>query len=1285
MKIHLVICALFLFSCSSKQGQRGPASVESKQTVKDIVVKANVLKNKAQQVHSWEKRSLIIEFTSIPDSAELEKVQSILNGSRLTRFFPFPTEYFKRLYQFRFEGNKEMAKRLLDLIEEFPFVNKVEFDFNFESYSIEVDPDVPLITSDSFSTYQWGLVNNGQVILRDLDDIHLERVLGKKGVDLGVAPLLTQIGPMMKEEVIVAVLDSGLDYQHPDLKNNIFKNEKECNSRGLPPFKMKEDKDENGFKGDCIGWNFTAKEAGGNNKVTDLQGHGTHVAGVMGAELDNAIGVAGISNKIKILPIKVLGKNERGRNPNGSLTSRIAKGILYATKMGAKVINMSLGWPVILDTKYLRKAFEEAQNAGITIVAAAGNNNNNSPVYPCAYKNVICVGSISNNGAISHFSNYGGYVNLLAPGDNILSTFPIIKDPSFFSVKGYEIKNGTSQASPFVAGAVAVLKGIKPEISEDEIKARLYRTSYSPNHFTENKKYSGFGLLNLKKAIEVEDLSLVIPQFKDLSAISISGEDSSFELKLTLKNLGARLEGLKVKLDISEEHITLEDNEFDLAKMDKGEELVLSINGTVKDTSLDNNMSLILKIQKGPDHKVYKNEFKLSQSSQKDDRFETFAIEEIENTPIGKIEKGRFRTFIKTVSDPLLYKNNPEYYLTKKPKEDENTGMNIFILKSEEGFYKKKLDLFIANAQQVLFIQVYDLNFDEKPDYLVGTIGKKGQDRFIKLSFFDEKGESLYGDYGHWELTDSVAFLEDLRKVAIIPTELKGYGKVGTLTFFNHQCSPSKCNLGMVPIEDQDPDPWKEKDFSKGKHFFFISPTIENGSVKAKVRVMDNFKWTQQLKKKLKIAWNDNINILELLPQSKIEQSKGIARGVISVGKNFFTKGHTVSVNTKGHLKLTPIRSDKIKVEGNQVTPVVDLSGIPKVNSATSFYGIYDPTTIRFSHLSGISRADLNLNNTPTTETVYQIISSQSKICLTGDLVTQKVYQFQCNKPDGKTLEWKINKIENNKITISERDNCLTVPKYKRYRSWDSFAYKKKCDKGKDQVFELIKDKGSYFIRSELTQKCISPSTKAPRDLHDIIQKKCKPSHQHKWELKKITRPIEGKDPHVLSENSYQFENSVLFRVKNKRDHIIRLISSFKKDNLHYNLLETKSNLKIHIYDAQTEESKTLTKPISRFSFLPGSLFSESLFPIFIGQGNQRRPALYIDATQISRGDIYVMTINSKNEIISPIKYNIRVPKNCRPMNPVARGAEKVMNFTLICNVKTSTGPIWTLRYLKVD
>ena len=1262
-----------------------PASIIRPQSeVLDVLIKNKVLKDNAAQTRQLHLKSLVIEFVSVPNSDQLEQVSYLYKDSDIYPFTSFTSPYFDRLYQFEFQGDDELAKKLKEALESLPFINNVERDFEVEGYSIEINPDANKIVNDSFSLYQWGLINNGQTVLRDLDDIHLESIKGKKGVDLGVGPMILQLTPMMKEEIIVAVLDSGFDYQHPDLKNNVFKNEKECNSRGEPPFRMKEDLDGNGFKGDCIGWNFTSKEKGGDNKVTDLQGHGTHVAGIMAAELDNALGVSGISNKIKILPIKVLGENEGGRNPNGSLTSRIAKGILYATKMGAKVINMSLGWPIILDTKYLREAFDEALKAKVTIVAAAGNNNNNSPVYPCAYKNVICVGSISNDGSISHFSNYGGYVNLLAPGDNILSTFPLIKDPSFFSVKGYEIKNGTSQASPYVAGAVAVLKGIYPEISEAEIKGRLFQTAYDHQHFIKNEKYSNFGLLNLKKAIEVDDLALVVPEFKDLSAISVNGENGEFEIKLNLVNLGEDIENVRVAISITEKHFALEENNFTLAKIKKSESYPIFLRGKVLNSSLDNALNLNLTLTKANHVKNYQNEFKLSQSVTGDDRFESLAIEELEGAPAATARGNNLRVNIKTVSDPLLFKNEPEYYLTKENKEKESIDIHIF--KKDTAIFKNNTTLSIPKGTQVLFIQIMDLDGDENGDYFIGSIAKDGESRYLQLSFFDENGTSLYGDYGHWKISDSVAFLEDLRQTAVIKTQLKGHGEVGTIAFFNHRCTPSRCNLGMVPVEDQDPDPWKEKDFSKGKHFFFFSPVIENGSVQAKVRVMDNFQWTKTLKRDLKLSWNDNINILDLLPQSKAEQSKGMARGVISVGKNFFTKGYTVEINSKGLFRASEIRSDRIKVEGNSSTPVIDISSVPKMNSGTSFSGIYDPTTIRFSYMSGVDQTNINLNNTPTEEVTYKFRHKDGKICLTGDLVTQKIYQFDCDKEDGKTLQWKVKRIEGtNSFMISERDQCVSVPEFKWYRSWDSFAYKKKCNGGKDQRFELIEQRGSVYLKSTLTNKCLTLSTKRARSLHDIIQKKCKDSNAFQWEMLKITNPIEGSNPVVLGENSFQFQNSTLFKVPNKRDHIIRLISSFKKGELHYNLLETKSNLKVHIFDSETETSKVLSKTISRFSFLPGSLFSESLYPVVIGKEKKRKPALYIDATQISRGDIYVLTLNDKDQLVSPIKYNIRVPNNCRPMNPIFRGQERVMHYTLFCKEESSTGPLWILKYLKVD
>jgi len=161
----------------------------------------------------------------------------------------------------------------------------------------------------------------------------------------------------------------------------------------------------------------------------------------------------------------------------GALTHRVAKAIYYAVDRKVDVINLSLGWPKSIDTHYVRKAFQYAFDHGVSIVAAAGNNDSQYPIFPCAYKAVICVGSHSIDNKISAFSNYGGHVDVAAAGDNILSTYPGTMQQRFFPSNGYEIKNGTSFASPVISAYVAILKTIDNSLSQKDILGYLHLAS----------------------------------------------------------------------------------------------------------------------------------------------------------------------------------------------------------------------------------------------------------------------------------------------------------------------------------------------------------------------------------------------------------------------------------------------------------------------------------------------------------------------------------------------------------------------------------------------------------------------------------------------------------------------------------------------------------------------------------------------------------------------------------------------------------------------------------------
>ena len=214
--------------------------------------------------------------------------------------------------------------------------------------------------------------------------------------------------------VTIAVLDSGIDQSHEDLKSKIAQNV-----------------------------NFTTSRT-----ADDKYGHGTHVAGSAAAITNNSIGVAGTCPGCLLYNVKVLGDNGAG------FTSWIAKGIVWAADHGARVINMSLGGGA---SSTLESAVNYAWNKGVVLVAAAGNNNTSDPLYPAFYTNVIAVAATDHNDAKASFSNYGNWVDVAAPGVSILSTAPDHKNRIWGSGVKYATSSGTSMATPHVAGVAGLV------------------------------------------------------------------------------------------------------------------------------------------------------------------------------------------------------------------------------------------------------------------------------------------------------------------------------------------------------------------------------------------------------------------------------------------------------------------------------------------------------------------------------------------------------------------------------------------------------------------------------------------------------------------------------------------------------------------------------------------------------------------------------------------------------------------------------------------------------------
>jgi len=263
--------------------------------------------------------------------------------------------------------------------------------------------------------------------------------------------------------VTVAVLDTGVDYRHPEFGNRIIK-----------------------------GWNF----ADNNADVMDRFGHGTHVAGIIGAAGNNGVGVAGVAWNVKILAVKVLGDNGQGS------TAAVVNGIKYAADMGAKVINMSLGSPDTTIDPALSAAIAYANGKGVIVVAAAGNNHGEVGS-PANDPGAIAVSSTSKFlfwEYLSWFSNRGSKVEVAAPGGGIWSTVPL--DANRTGSTGYAKLSGTSMAAPMVAGEAALIWAKHPTWTPQQVHYTIDNSVDHKGASGRNSSY-GFGRINLEKALSL--------------------------------------------------------------------------------------------------------------------------------------------------------------------------------------------------------------------------------------------------------------------------------------------------------------------------------------------------------------------------------------------------------------------------------------------------------------------------------------------------------------------------------------------------------------------------------------------------------------------------------------------------------------------------------------------------------------------------------------------------------------------------------------------------------------
>ena len=338
-------------------------------------------------------------------------------------------------------------------------------------------PDDPMFAQD------WGFDNTGQSV---------QSATGTADADIDAPEAWDQMTG--SASVVVGVVDTGVDYTHADLAANIWTNPGETGggkeSNGV-------DDDGNGYVDDWHGWNFGL----GTNDPIDLVGHGTHVAGTIGAAGDNGTGVAGVNWNVRIMSLRVA-------DANGALSDAgVAAAFAYAGRMGAQVVNASLGGSYTSSAELA--AINGAPNT--LFVVSAGNSNQNikaTAVSPCTLPaaNVLCVGATGPTDARASFSNYAPtQVDIAAPGVNILSTLP---------GDGYGYYNGTSMASPHVAGVAALVFAAYPTRSVAAVEAAILngadRKTALTTYFARGRRVNAAGALAVA-SIPPPDAALASP------------------------------------------------------------------------------------------------------------------------------------------------------------------------------------------------------------------------------------------------------------------------------------------------------------------------------------------------------------------------------------------------------------------------------------------------------------------------------------------------------------------------------------------------------------------------------------------------------------------------------------------------------------------------------------------------------------------------------------------------------------------------------------------------------
>ncbi len=338
---------------------------------------------------------------------------------------------------------------------------------------------------------------------------------------------------------LVGIVDTGVEYTHDDLRANIFVNPGEdgLDKDGKDKRTNGIDDDNNGYIDDWHGWDFSSSDSSGqDNDPKPGHKHGTHLAGTVGASVNNFIGIAGIVKRVKILPVKV-----GADDPNSTSVDNSYEGVLYAALMGCDVINCSWGSPTRAESE--QEVINTAVKQGSVVSAAAGNNGKLLTFYPAGYAGVMSVGAVGSDDRKAYFSNYEKTVDVMAPGEGIYATV---------TGNWYDFMDGTSMACPVAAGVAGLVKEQFPNYTNLQVIEQMKATC--DNIDSVNPTYKGLlggGRVNALKAVTVKNAKSILLldySFSDANKNGLYEAGETVKISASFQNILSPVEGTKVEL-----------------------------------------------------------------------------------------------------------------------------------------------------------------------------------------------------------------------------------------------------------------------------------------------------------------------------------------------------------------------------------------------------------------------------------------------------------------------------------------------------------------------------------------------------------------------------------------------------------------------------------------------------------------------------------------------------------------------------------------------------------------